>query len=167
MVKYRIFNNPEDQSADYWETLNFEDVPEGAIEGYNYIVVPIEEVDPEEVYQNRVSMEYSKYYNRIIDGQNMHSTISAQLRMGLQIARISEETHDLRVAFYLQIREDILSGWQDKALIKLDSLGNSTVGEVYFNELYSMLSNYVNASFDNNLSKTSDIGGGGIKNPKP
>lgn len=166
MVRYRIYNDPElRENGGYTETPNFEDVPEGYVEGYNYIIIQVEEPDPEIEYEIRVQNETTKYINRIVDGQNQHAIMISRIRMGLQNNRITQLEYDIRLSFHLQIREHLLSGCQNLALEKINQLGSENVGIDYFNEIYDVLSSYVEANFNSNFSRTTDIGGGGIKNP--
>lgn len=157
MIKYRIYADPElGDNGGYTETFNFEDVPEGYVEGYNYIIIQVEEPDPEIEYQNRVLNETTKYQNRIIDGQYIHASISARIRMDLQNNRCTQEEHDIRVSFHLEIREDLISGWQDKALNKINQLGSDNVGIDHFNYVYELINGYVQGNFNSNLSKQSN-----------
>lgn len=165
MTKYRIFLDPNDLNI-WTETYDFNDVPVGAVEGVDYIVIIEEGPTPEEIYLAKVSFETGLYQNRMISGQEQHSTILARLRAALLLNRITPLEHTTRLNYYEIIKGYLLSGQQNLALNKMSQLGYDDIGEDYYNELYNMISSYVDYSFNNTSARTSDIGGGGIKNPK-
>lgn len=166
MTKYRIYNESGNPDGGYYEVTDFSLVPEGAVEGVDYIVILDEGPTPEELYSAKVSFESDLYQNRILAGKDQHCTILGRLRAALLLNRITPLEHTTRLNYYEIIKGYLLAGQQNVALDKMAQLGYDDIGEDYYNEIFNMISSYVDYSFNSTSARTSDIGGGGIKNPK-
>lgn len=131
------------------------------------------EVEAEEKKQ-ALYQESSKYqFEREPDGKKLYYDAMALLRYDLQHGNITQNDFDAMQEALIPTRRELFAGQWDVALITFQGINLSqTLNDLYFEDIESKIIAYVAMTYSDLQSRISDnldddIGGGGIKNPKP
>lgn len=100
-----------------------------------------------EITNSKLELESDKYMQRIKDGQEAYSRISAEFRLAKLNGEISEETHGYIEATLIPVRNEVLAGQWISAKMILEAIGAVNIGQDLYDRLHAQITNYINDNY--------------------
>jgi len=113
--------------------------------------IVVEGASEQEINDSKIKQaldaETDKYIQRIKDGQEAYSKISAEFRLAKLSGQISEQTHGYIEATLIPVRNEVLAGQWISAKIILESIGAVNIGQDLYDRLHGQIANYINDNY--------------------